>query len=273
MQETKDNLTREIVITVLKTLAVIVFGGIFVIISFSLLFPQNMTGFYANLNMKKAEAYMYKRVYNHSGSNEDLYNLIESGINAENYSETVKYIKVMQKRAGFDDFCDIINERNIKNAENRQYVYVCDYSAYLNHQYTIALYLKGDKDKAEEFAIDALSNNANIYAWEFGAYVDCVMSDKTLSETVKKSQLKDLLIKEINTLAVEDLINNNLIMLDDPNTLEGYEKLRCLHQMIIIKRTYYILAVASDFDQASLDGMVSDITNLQDMYASTLMSL
>lgn len=270
--EKKDTTTKLIIITALHTLYFLIVGVFFCVASLSVLAPNVMIGFYNDLNMQSVKAYMYERVYDNTNKIEDLYNVIEVNISCENYEHVVKYIKVMQNRSGYADFCEKINARNIQNIDKKYYVYLCDYDSFLRNQYVNALYHANKKDRAREIAFDELTNNSNSYAWEFGAYIDCVMTDNSLTENDKIALLSQIYDTELNGLSVQELINNNIDMLDDPDGLNGYEKLRVLHQLIIIKITNKYFAQAKS-DNVLVDALNLDIESLTEDYDNTLATL
>ena len=254
----QDNYLKIILETTLLTIYYIVVFFFFALVSISLLAPQWLIGAYDAMGLDRAKAYMYERVYNKTEKNEDLYNVIEVYIQTENYNKIIKYINVMQNKSNYESFCELVDNRNTANVSKEFYVYVCDYDAYLKNQYVLSLYNSGRKDRAKEVAFEGLIGNSNLYAWEFGAYVDCVMSDDTLESDEKKATLAAIYDTTINNFTIQEWINNNLDMIEDPDSKEGFERLESLHQIIVIMSTNKILAEAKD-DTTLADSLISSI--------------
>ena len=268
----QDNYLKIILETTLLTIYYIVVFFFFALVSISLLAPQWLIGAYDAMGLDRAKAYMYERVYNKTEKNEDLYNVIEVYIQTENYNKIIKYINVMQNKSNYESFCELVDNRNTANVSKEFYVYVCDYDAYLKNQYVLSLYNSGRKDRAKEVAFEGLIGNSNLYAWEFGAYVDCVMSDDSLENDEKKATLAAIYDTTINNFTIQEWINNNLDMIEDPDSKEGFERLESLHQIIVIMSTNKILAEAKD-DTELIDALVDSIKSYMDDYNATLATL
>lgn len=269
----QDGLVKTIFKTFGITVAVVVSGFVYVVVCLSVLFPKCMTGFYGDLGLKSARAYMFERVYRQTGNDEDLYNVIEVKIQNNDHEDMVRYIKKMQSKSNYNDFCAAVDERNTRSVSPRLYVYVCDYDAYLKEQYVIALYGIGNKDKAQTIALQELAANTNEYAWEFGAFIDCIVSNNKLTDLEKKtalSKIYDMTVGESRT--VQSCIDSQLDQLDEGGVAVGLEKLKITYQKIVIKTTNKLLAQAKD-DTVLVNAVIEDISNLNQEYNATLAEL
>ena len=267
-----ENTVKVIFKTMGLTLYFIVVGLFFILSTLSVLAPSAMIGFYDKLNLQSAKVYMYERVYARSEKIEDLYNVLEANIEIEDYEHIIKYINIMRNKGSYAEFCNLINERNTQNIDKNYYVYVCDYDSFLRSQYVNALYKTERLEKAHIIALEELANNSNVYAWEFGTYIDCIMTDETLDKTAKDKALVEIYNTELNGLSVQELINNNIDMIEDPESVNGFEKLKSLNQIIKIKTTNKYLAQAMK-DDVLVQALVSDIEVLLDNYNKTLASI
>lgn len=264
--------TKIIIETSLKTLYFVIIGIFFSIASLTVLAPKAMINFCDALNLQKSKEYMYERVYDRTQQIEDLYNVIEVNISGKHYDHVTKYIKIMQKRLDYDEFCSKIDETNAQTVNKMFYVYVCDYDAYLRTQNVVALYNSNRVQRAEEIAFDELVGNSNPFAWEFGAFVDCVMTDTTLTASQKKTMLAEIYETTLNGVGVQEFINNNLDMVDDLESAEGRDKLKTLHILMKIKSTNKYLAEAVN-DTTLAELLQKDLDNYKAEYDKTLIDL
>lgn len=267
-----ENTAKLILKTMGLTLYFIVVALFFTLCALSVFAPSTMIGFYDKLNLQNAKVYMYERVYAKSEKMEDLYNALQANIEIEDYEHTIKYINIMRNKGSYADFCNLINERNTQSVDKKYYVYVCDYDSFIRTQYVNALYKTDRVEKAQTIALEELTNNSNIYAWEFGTFIDCIMTDETLDKTAQTKALKDIYNTELNGLSVQELINNNIDMIEDPESVSGFEKLKSLNQIIKIKTTNKYLAQAMN-DDVLVQALVSDIEVLINNYNETLANL
>ena len=274
MPESEKESNRGVILAVVKT-AALTLCGIFaffclLISSLAVFSPLSLAKVTGEIGIAKVSATMYERQYNKTGKLSDLYNAIEAMLICENYSGAARLIKVMRTRPGYADFCDSVNNSAIEASSKEKWVYVANYDAYLRSQLTKSLYKSGQTAEAEEFAINELMANSNIYAWEFGAFIDCVLDNNYLSQDQKNAKLKLIYESEYDGSIIDELINNNLDMLEDPDSQEGIIKLQTLYQMIKIKTTFRLVKVASGVDGSA---EASDIGTLLNKYDAALAAI
>ena len=265
----KNATTSIILKTAALTLFYIVVGVFFVMTALIVLSPRTMVNVYSDLNLTGAKAYALERTYNKSKKLDDLYNCINATISAKQSNKTIKYIKIMQKSEHFADFANAVNERNIKASEKKYWVYVCDYEGFLRSQYLVALYNLNDKSKAKDLAYGRLSASNNIYSWEFGDYVDCVMTDVALTKDQKISALAAIYFDTAGGASVKTLLLNNIDMVEETSGLSGLEKLKAIYQKTRYYDTYAVLADAAG-DTEAAEAARAEIGKCNDDYSLAL---
>ena len=251
----------------------LVFGVFFCATILNYVAPQTMAGVYGTLGLNKAQAYCYKRVYYKSERIEDLYNAIETSIKANCYGDVVSLGQEMKNNPHYLVFCDKINQRNTKNIDKSLYVYVCDYDSYLSGQIISASYKNGNKTKAEELALNALSENANIYGGELATLVGAVKEDDGLTNAQKQTTLATIYAKTIGGKTIAELIEDKLNSLPDPSTATNLTKLKIYHAKQKILTTKYYLEEASGANESALEAILNDIETAQNGYSATLESM
>jgi len=261
---------NEIVKTILKTTFILIIGAFFCTAVLTLVLPKTMANFYGDVGLNRAQAYCYKRVYNKSQKTEDLYNLIEVSIKAENFEDVIEFSKKMQNEPTFLIFCDKINERSTKNAENKYYVYVCDYDAYLKNQITNAYYKTKKFDAAKDFALNNLAENSNIYASEISTLCDLILSDKNLSKTQKTEKLSSIFNAEIDGKNVQTLMEEKIDSLPNPDGKANLTKLKIYHAKQKIYATMFYLNEAGGANEATLNDIEANIETNKNLYNQTL---
>ena len=271
MPNPQDQSDRGIILSVLKTagltlLGIVAFFAV-LISSLAVFSPASLAKVTNEIGMMRVSATMYERQYNKSGKLTDLYNAIEAKLACNNYADAARLIKVMRTRQGYSEFCESINSSAIAASSKEKWVYVADYDAYLRAQLTGSLYKSGKISEAQEIAERELVANSNIYSWEFGALIDCILEDKNLSASDKTGKLKDFYDKDYDGSIIDELINNNLDMLQDPDSGEGVVKLKTIYQMIKIKSTFKSLKEAAGVDASA---EITDINALLEKYDAAL---
>lgn len=181
------NVFRTVALTSLKTILV-VFGALLYFMAVChIVSPLTAAKIYKVMGANNAVVICYENVYEKTGNLSDLYNLVQRTIEAGDSDKTNKYIEILQNDSNYGDFCKRVNDSTIKVAEKKYIAYVGDLDSYLVSQNIIALYQKGQKDKAKDLALEDLTSE-NIYSFGFSAYVDCLMNDQyyTLEERSEK---------------------------------------------------------------------------------------
>ena len=264
-EESKIDLV--VIKTICKTLL-----AIFVIVGFAFVsvcaFNPKVASEYAS---KNAQAVLYEKTYRKSGQIVDLYNAIEINLSTEKYFVASKLIEEMKARDDYSEFCNKVNQSAIsQTTEKSMLVLVADYDAYLTSQLVKSYYLSNFTEKAEELASRELTANSNIYDWCFGTYVDCVATDKLLTQEERQEALKAIYIKLYNNLSVDQAVNNNINALGNPEMLSGLNKCLAYYQMIKIKKTQRILMFANGQD---INDISEEIETLIDKYDDSVAAL
>ena len=175
--------------TFLKTFAVLFVSVFYILAVMVCIMPKSAIKFYEFFDAKNAQIVCYEQIYKQSGDLADLYNLVQKSIEAKNHEKTAKYIKELQSKNGYNDFCIEVNNASIQVTENKYIAYVADLDSYLVSQNILALYTSGKKAKAKDKTVEDLIYNQNKFSFGVSTYVECIMSDKSYTEDERKQKL------------------------------------------------------------------------------------
>lgn len=219
-----QNLTKDIFLTFLKTLIILV-GSAFYILAVSLcLSPNFAISVYEFLGATKASLSCYERIYAESGELADLYNLSIKCVEAKDYKKASTYIETLRGAEGYEDFCREVNRATIETTSLKYVAYVADLDGYLVSQNILSLYESGEKQKAKEFAVLDLASE-NVYSFGISTYAMCLMSDSSLSSEEKSEALKNLAEQSVTfdaeTKTVLEWINERLALANPEYGEEG----------------------------------------------------
>ncbi|MCR5553551.1 MAG: hypothetical protein K6F08_02285 [bacterium] len=264
-EESKIDLV--VIKTICKTLLAIFVVVGFVFVSVCAINPKAASNYVS----KNAQAVLLEKTYRKSGQVVDLYNAIEMNLSTEKYYTASKLIEEMKERDDYSEFCAKVNQSAIaQTTQKSRLVLVADYDSYLTSQLVKSYYLSNFTDKAETLASKELTTNSNIYDWCFGTYVDCVASDKLLTQEERQKALNDIYIKLYNNLSIDQAINNNVNAVGNPETLSGLEKCMAYYQIIRIRKTQRILMYANGQD---INTITEEIETLIDKYEDSVAAL
>lgn len=264
-EESKIDLV--VIKTICKTLLAIFVVVGFVFVSICSINPKAASNYVS----KNAQAVLLEKTYYKTGQVVDLYNAIEMNLSTEKYYTASKLIEEMKKRDDYNAFCVKVNQSAIsQTTEKSRLVLVADYDSYLTSQLVKSYYLSNFTDKASELAFKELTANSNVYDWCFGTYVDCVASDKLLTQEERQKALNDIYIKLYNNLSIDQAININVNAVGNPETLSGLEKCMAYYQIIRIRKTQRILMYANGQD---INDITEEIETLIDKYEDSVAAL
>ena len=205
---------KTVALTSLKTLLV-VFGAIFYFMAVChILSPLTAAKVYQVFGANNAVVICYENVYEKTGNLSDLYNLVQRTIEAGDSVKTNKYIEILQKDNNYGDFCKKVNDSTIKVSEKKYIAYVGDLDSYLVSQNIIALYQKGEKEKAKNLALKDLTSE-NIYSFGFSAYADCLASDTDYTIEQRGQMFVDLLETTYNQQYMMNYISQRLALVNN----------------------------------------------------------
>jgi|GEM_PF-6108707 len=267
MKGSKETTEKLIIITAAKTLAFIVIFVALIAVCVATFAPRSFADFCGNAGLTKTQAVMLEREYTQTKELDALYNAIEANINADRIFTSIRLIRIMRVNSDYADFCEKIDEAAVSAARGENKVYVANYDAYLRSQLVKLLYRYGNKDEARTFAVSELVANANIYSWEFGTYIECILDDATLTSAQKNTILTGIYAADYDGSLIEELINNSADMLGDPDILSGLDKALTIYQLIRIRTTQARLLNAVGASTTLID---ADIETLIEKYESAL---
>ena len=265
-----QNLTKDIFLTFLKTLIILV-GSAFYILAVSLcLSPNFAISVYEFLGATKASLSCYERIYAESGELADLYNLSIKCVEAKDYKKASTYIETLRGAEGYEDFCREVNRATIETTSLKYVAYVADLDGYLVSQNILSLYESGEKQKSKELAVLDLASE-NVYSFGISTYAMCLMSDSSLSSEEKSEALKNLAEQSVTfdaeTKTVLEWINERLALANPDSSEEG-------NNIDKILRTYTCLKIENlnliIYENANEDALASEtrakIEELQNQY-------
>lgn len=189
---TEEKYGKIIVATVLKTILFVI-GFLSLAVSYVFMIsPETISNVYSKLGMKNAEIAAYERLYEKSGKNADLFNLIQKYLAHDEYSNAKDGILKLQKTSAYSTFATDVNNASIAAANKYEVAYVVDLDSYLMGQLLVCEYRLGNKEKAKQMAIDDFDNTSNEYSFLFGNYYDEVLTDLSLTVAAGQTLLMDI---------------------------------------------------------------------------------
>lgn len=213
--------------------------------------PLRLATVSKDIGLTQVSALMFEKQYNKSGKLTDLYNAIEVNLEAQRNADSARLIKKMMTNENYSAFCEQVNNSAVASTAKSHWVYVANYDAYLSSQLTKSLYFSGKVDDAKTLAVGELAANSNIYSWEFGAYIDCVLSDKNLVDEQKVLAIKEVYEKDYNGKTFNELVEENLNSTGNPDLQTGLTKLQTLYQKIKINSTIASMKDVLGFDSTA----------------------
>lgn len=267
-QEPKVDIGGTVFVTFLKTIAVLVCSIFYFLAVAVCLMPRTTIKVYEFFGAKQAIIACYERIYSQSGDLADLYNLVQKSIEAKNHKKTTKYIKELQSKSGYSDFCFEVNAATIKVAENKYIAYVGDLDSYLVSQNILALYVDGKKEDAKQVAIDDIVNNENVYSFGISTYVECLLSDEDMTEEQRKEAFMtfyNFVVEGEVTKAVSSYIDDKRVVADEQNAANDVDAILRVYTCLKIDNVllkYYECAE----DESNANAMRLQIEELQERY-------
>jgi len=190
-EEKEPKLALAMVTTFAKTLIILICSIFYIVATVVGLSPKSGIKVFEFIGSEKAALSCYERVYQKSGTLADLYNVVQKSISIKNHNKTSKYIKELQSKNSYNEFCIEVNDAVLQVTEKKYLAYVGDLDGYLVSQNIIAKYLSGNKDEALILAISDLEND-NIYSFGLSAYFSCLENDDSLTEEQKNLKISDI---------------------------------------------------------------------------------
>ena len=259
-----------ILVTFLKTLLVIVVSAFYILTICVGLFPESAVKVFEALNANRPALICYERVYNKTQTLADLYNLVQKSISAKDYKRTSKYISELRGKNGYNEFCFNLNAAVLEVTEDKYIAFVGDLDGYLVSQNILALYQSGKKIEAKDMAYTDLYNE-NIYSFGFSAYIECVLSDDSLTEQEKKIEAIDAYSGQISgeeLVYIDDLIDERedalKFDLNDDSLTKAEKILRIYTGLKIANTKLSIYDIAND--ESSAQFAREEIEELQEIY-------
>ena len=174
---------------------------IFAIITFyfvvSLLFfmaPKIDAKIFNFFGLKKAEESCYIRIFEQSGDEIDLYNLIVFEARQGDSSKQLQYINMMLASDDYNEFVVNFNSSSLANLinsngelEDKKLVpYVCNINSYLlNQKVSCMIDLNFNKSNIENFICVNLESD-NLFEFTISTYLNHIVANNSLSQTEKR---------------------------------------------------------------------------------------
>ena len=186
----------------LKITARVVFACIvaffYVISSMFFISPDFDAKIFNFFGFSKAEEACYIRMYEKTGSAEDLYNLVLFEQSNENYQKELYYINVLIEHENYQDFCEKLNESSLAAVSKDMYAYVGDTHAYLINRKVRCIYQSNIELPFEERSPSLMLyirnhiKDGSFSSSSFLTYVTLVLNDSTITEQQKKETFNNL---------------------------------------------------------------------------------
>ena len=270
-QEPKVDVGGTVLVTFVKTIAVLLCSVFYFLATAVCIAPKTSIKIYEFFGANQAVIACYERIYLKSGNLADLYNLVQKSIEAKNHNKTSKYIKELQSKSGYQDFCSEVNKAIIKVSESKYIAYVGDLDSYLVSQNIYALYTSGKKEEAKQIAINDIVNSENVYSFGLSTYVECLLSDSSLELEHRQALFENLFESTIQTESgnkfMEDCINEKRSLADEVNAQVGNTVDAILRVYTCLKIDNLILKYYECVEEESnANAMRLQIEELQERY-------
>lgn len=191
------------------------------------------------IGAEKASLACYEQIYKKEQTLSSLYNLVQKSIENKDHSKSSKYIKELQGKNDYVDFCLKVNKAVISRLDKAYIAYLADLDGYLVNQNIIAEYETNNKAAALNCAILDL-DNTNVYSFGILSYIECLENDKSLSQEQVNQKIIELVNTEAEGLKVIDKINHRRTLADVSNAgTNQEEKIMLLYTSLKIERTLY----------------------------------
>lgn len=259
---TSNNLTKTILLTILKTLGVIFVFASFFVISFSVVAPKTTLKVFDSIGLDRAGYLVQKRLYKRDPSLENLYNQIQRSIEMKNYEDQAEYIEIMLNEDDYLKFCDKVDKATQEVLGKKYSIYADSYDTYLRRHFVIALYNTERELEAKMMAIDSVYGSLD----ELHVYVSLVSNDEKLTDFQKETEITTLYTRYSTLSALE----TKLLELDEVLRMSetAYDSIIILEQKIKLAEIQKIIGEYCNDEnlyetgKANLELWASEIKNL-----------
>lgn len=204
-------------------------------------YPKASVRLFRALNLKNAQEASLVRVYEKSGSNVDLYNLIIFEQNTNQFDKELKYINELSGKDDYDEFCDKLDTSSLNQVKNQKSLVpvLCNTRSFLNNQKMKCLWELGEE--AKTFVHSTLLDD---YAYEFSFATYVYYLSEKFSGNELKQKYQDLLstskIDGGDLISVETLLNSRLEkLLVEKKSEKSEEKIVRLYSLTNMSKGNY----------------------------------
>lgn len=274
-QEEKVDVGSTVFSTFLKTFSILFCSFFYALAVMVCVMPKSAIKFYEFFDAKNAQIVCYEKIYKQTGDLADLYNLVQKSIEAKNHEKTAKYIKELQNKNGYNDFCVEVNDASVRVTEKKYIAYVADLDGYLVSQNILALYTSGKKEKAKRETIKDLVYSQNIYSFGVSTFVECMMSDKSYSEEERKQLLiefyEDVIDENQTQKSISSYIGDkkDVVSLDNAVGNNNVDKILRVYTSLKIENVMLLYYEAKS-NEAEANAVREQIEELQEIYADLI---
>lgn len=181
--------------TALKTLSYVFIGVMLFICACFHLSPTLSLKISQYLGSANAQEIAYERIYEKSGENADLYNLILFNQKQNDLSDELKYINELMSKKNYNEFCKALDKASFSEVESKELIpYMCDTNAYLRSQKVICTYKLGECD---EIYLIVQTSAGELSDLSVAVYIDLIHEDKDLTSTEKTEKISQFANKGI----------------------------------------------------------------------------
>lgn len=220
--ENRGTIVKEIVKTVLKTIAIILIIVVFSALGFYVVNPRFSAGVCEQLGWQNAEISCYELLYARNKDNSDLYNLIVKLGNADEYEKQNEYITKLQNLDDYETFCfnmdsSVINEYNAGKIEAKNLGLLYGTNEYLSSRKVINLLNLGKYEDAYSLLLESKNTDRtyelvvynyveNLYASEASADIKNNYFLKLKTDFLTYLQQKQASLPSVDSGAVQILV-------------------------------------------------------------------
>lgn len=195
MTETKENNieNKKMLKIALKTLSYVFCGIMFFICLSFCLMPNFSLKISTLIGSSRAQENCYERIYEKSGKNSDLYNLILFNQQQKDTIDELKYINELLNKKDYNEFCKAADAASLKAVTLKELIpYSCDTNAYVRGQKVSCMYAL--KENIETYVL-VQTSAGELSDLSVAVYIDLINEDETLTSIQKSEKVISLMNK------------------------------------------------------------------------------
>ena len=227
------------------------FAFFFMISTMFIFAPKFDAKIFNFFGLKKAEEACYIRIYEKSGSNVDLYNLIVLESKFENYEKELMYINELVTKEDYVDFYTKLDKSAISAVKDKELIALtCNTNGYLVNQKVKCMYELGFSDVNIFAYIKSQLETDFLFDGSFVSYVELVYNNNDLTKETKQEKFENLYIYN----GIDGLLSSKLTKLktyvEETTSKEG--KIIAQNTIMNIRKADYMIDVINESEELEI---------------------